>query len=340
MSILMTQEPTILDEDASAASSGHANSCPHKSPDELVTIAITTYNRADGFLRDAITSALAQTYPNIEVIVADNCSNDHTREVVESFRNPRIDYVRHESNIGPYRNFNFCVERARGKYFCLLHDDDLMDPDFVSSCLARARDGGRFGVIQAGTRVIDGEGNIVWNAPNRGGGGGGEEFVAAWFENRFNPYLCSTMFVTEALRDIGGFEVGNILADVRAEFLLALKFGWLTIEEIEGSFRYHDSKLTHATKVKAWCVDSVNLMREMLAVVPPQRRPELRRLGKMMLARMNFSRASHVDSAMQRILANLTVIRMFGIYRHCAFNLGLKTKLRWAMGAARQSESR
>ena len=195
-------------------------------------------------------------------------------------------------------------------------------------------------MIQAGTRVIDGEGNIIRNAPNRGGGGGGEDFVAAWFERRFSPYLCSTLFVTRALREIGGFEVGNILADVRAQYLLAHKFGWLTIEEIEGSFRYHDSKLTHATKVKAWCVDSVNLMDEMLAAVPPQRRPGLRRLGKRMLARMNYSRASHVDSAIQRILANLTVMRMFGSFRHCAFNLGLRTKLRRTPGSAKQSEFR
>lgn len=328
------------DEGLSPSSGTCGHPCPHESPDDLVTIAITTYNRADGFLRNAISSALAQTHRNIEVIVADNCSQDHTKEVVGSFRDERIDYVRHESNMGPYLNYNFCVERARGKYFCLLHDDDMMDPDFVATCLARCQGAGSFGLIQTGTRVIDGEGNTLWNAPNRGGGGGGEDFVAAWFENRFSPYLCSTMFVTDVLREIGGFEVGNILGDVRAEYLLALKSGWLTIEEIKGGFRHHDSKLTHATKVNAWCVDSVNLMREMLAAVPPQRRPELSRLGKEMLARMNFRRASDVESAGQRILANFTVMRKFGIYRPCALNLGLKTKLRRAMGAGKPAEPR
>jgi glycosyltransferase involved in cell wall biosynthesis len=338
MSIPMTEAPTIAEGKVPSGSSDRAEPHIGGSPDELVTIAITTFNRADGFLNAAIASALAQTYRNIEVIVADNCSDDHTGELVAGFRDPRIDYVRHESNIGPYRNFNFCVDRARGKYFCLLHDDDLMDPDFVSSCIDRARDGGRFGVIQAGTRVIDGGGNIMWNAPNRGGGGGGEDFVAAWFGKQFSPYLCTTLFVTGALREIGGFEAGNILADVRAQYQIALKFGWLTIDDIKGSFRYHDSKLTHATKVKAWCVDSANLMREMLAAVPPERRRGLKRLGRKMLASMNFRRASHVESTGQRILANLTVMRMFGSCRHCAFNLGFRTKLHRAMGAARTSQ--
>ncbi len=311
-----------------------------KETDDLVTIAITTYNRADGFLRDAISSALAQTHRNIEVIVADNSSNDDTGALVASFEDERIDYVRHESNIGPYRNFNFCVDRARGKYFCLLHDDDLMDPDFVASCLARSSDAGRFGLIQTGTRVIDDEGKIIRNAPNHGGGGGGEDFVAAWFGNRFSPYLCTTLFVTDGLREVGGFEVGNILADVRAEYLVALKFGWLTIEELKGSFRHHDSKLTHATKVKAWCLDSVNLMREMLAEVPPQRRRELRRLAKAMLCRMNFSRAAHIKSAHQRILANLTVIRKLGICWHFALNFRPKTISRWPMVAGKRSRLR
>lgn len=326
------------DEGLTPSSGTYGHPCSHESPDDLVTIAITTYNRADGFLRNAISSALAQTHRNLHVIIADNCSEDHTKEVVESFRDERIDYVRHESNMGPYLNYNFCVERARGKYFCLLHDDDMMDPDFVAACLARSQGAGAFGLIQTGTRVIDGEGNILRIAPNRGGGGGAEGFVAAWFENRFSPYLCSTMFVTDVLREIGGFEVGNILGDVRAEYLLALKSGWLTIEEIKGSFRHHDSKLTHATKVKAWCVDSVNLMDEMLASIPPQRRPELSRLGKKMLARMNFSRVAHVESASQRILANFTVMRKFGIYRPFAFNLGLKRKLCRIMGVGKQSE--
>lgn len=332
-------EPTASADPGTDAGPAHSSgTCG--LPEDLVTIAITTYNRADGFLRDAISSALAQTHRNIEVIVADNCSNDGTGALVAGFNDERIDYVRHDANIGPFRNFNFCVERARGKYFCLLHDDDLMDPDFVATCLARSTGAGPFGLIQTGTRVIDGEGNILWNAPNRGGGGGGEDFVAAWFENRFSPYLCSTLFVTDVLREIGGFEVGNNLCDVRAEYLLAHKYGWLTIEEIKGSFRHHDSKLTHSEKVKTWCLNSVNLMREMLAAVPPQRRPELRSLGKKMLSRMNFRRASHVDSAGQRILANLTVMRKFGTCRHPAFNLGLKTKLRRTIGVGKPSESK
>nr|NIQ04100.1 glycosyltransferase [Nitrospinaceae bacterium]NIR57946.1 glycosyltransferase [Nitrospinaceae bacterium]NIS88411.1 glycosyltransferase [Nitrospinaceae bacterium]NIT85284.1 glycosyltransferase [Nitrospinaceae bacterium]NIU47442.1 glycosyltransferase [Nitrospinaceae bacterium] len=50
----------------------------------LVSIGIPTYNRADDYFRQAITSALNQTYPSIEIIVGDNGSTDGTEELVSS----------------------------------------------------------------------------------------------------------------------------------------------------------------------------------------------------------------------------------------------------------------
>ena len=56
----------------------------------LVTIAIPTYNRADGYLKEAIQSALDQTYPNLEIIVSDNCSIDDTESIVKCLSEPDI----------------------------------------------------------------------------------------------------------------------------------------------------------------------------------------------------------------------------------------------------------
>ena len=60
----------------------------------LVTIGIPTYNRGDGYLREALESALAQTYENLEIVVSDNCSTDNTGEVVEAYDDPRVSYFR------------------------------------------------------------------------------------------------------------------------------------------------------------------------------------------------------------------------------------------------------
>ena len=98
------------------------------------TIVIPTYNRADRNLRKVIDRALGQTYKNVEVIVSDNCSSYHTSELVGGITDPRLRYFRQESNIGPINNFNYCLSQAKGKYFLLFHDDDMIDEDFVEAC--------------------------------------------------------------------------------------------------------------------------------------------------------------------------------------------------------------
>ena len=122
----------------------------------LVTIAIPTFNRASGNLACALQSAINQTYDNIEIIVSDNCSSDHTEQVIKQFADPRIQYIRHPENIGANANFNFCLSQAKGEYFLLLHDDDLIDEDFVSVCMKVENDDvNEIGIIRTGTRWID-----------------------------------------------------------------------------------------------------------------------------------------------------------------------------------------
>src|SRR5262245_44849714 len=126
----------------------------------LVTIAIPTYNRAEATLSAALQSALDQTYHNIEVIVSDNASVDGTEALIRGYADSRIRYIRHPKNIGANNNFNFCVGEARGSYFLLLHDDDLIDADFVESCMNAVADDTGVGIIRTALRVIDGDGAV------------------------------------------------------------------------------------------------------------------------------------------------------------------------------------
>ena len=96
----------------------------------LISVVIPTYNRAE-FLRAAIESVLAQTYPNFELLILDNCSPDHTPQVVASFKDPRIRYVRHLCNIGPPANWVYGISLAKGRYLSILGDDDRYRPDFL-----------------------------------------------------------------------------------------------------------------------------------------------------------------------------------------------------------------
>jgi glycosyltransferase involved in cell wall biosynthesis len=97
------------------------------------TIGIPTYNRAD-FLRQALGSALSQTYPDVEILVCDNASEGRTAEVVKAYGD-RVRYHRNATNIGMYPSLAKTMEPASRKYFSLLQDEDLIHRDFVRRAL-------------------------------------------------------------------------------------------------------------------------------------------------------------------------------------------------------------
>lgn len=91
----------------------------------LVSIIIPTYNQSQ-YLHHAITSALAQDYPNLEVVVADDCSSDNTRVVVEPYlQDSRLKYFCNETNIGRVRNYKKALEEyAIGDWVVNCDGDD------------------------------------------------------------------------------------------------------------------------------------------------------------------------------------------------------------------------
>jgi glycosyltransferase involved in cell wall biosynthesis len=107
------------------------------SPAPLVSILITTYNRSR-LLRRAVNSALMQDFTDFEIVIIDDCSPDDTRDVVASFQDTRIRYIRNETNVGSKEGDRailrrFVYDLMRGTYFVYLCDDDYwLYPDLLS----------------------------------------------------------------------------------------------------------------------------------------------------------------------------------------------------------------
>jgi len=91
----------------------------------LLTIAIPTFNCAH-FLPDAIVSIMRQGLDDFEILIVDNASEDNTEEVVRSFENPHIRYIRNPSNLGSRENGNRCLANSRGRYIKFLCADDVL----------------------------------------------------------------------------------------------------------------------------------------------------------------------------------------------------------------------
>jgi len=252
-----------------ATNSANLTTTMNKNNTPLVSIGIPTYNRAGGNLRKVIERALGQTYQNVEVIVSDNCSNDHTSEVVKSIEDPRLRYLRQVTNIVPGNNYNFCLSQAKGDYFLLFHDDDMIDRDFVETCISSLEPGQTVGAFFTGVRIIDEHDNILETHENRGKGLSPEDFILGWFKNIVVLYLCSTLYNTEKLREVGGFtSKKNLYNDLVPTFALAAKYGWKDIVDIKAGFRRHSGNAGSSISIQDWLEESLYLLDVMCQLLP------------------------------------------------------------------------
>lgn len=100
------------------------------------SIVIPTYKRVST-LKSTLESALNQDYTGeYNIIVCDNNPerNDETELFMQTISDNRITYYKNAENIGMAGNWNRCVELCDGKYFIMIHDDDLIYTTFISQC--------------------------------------------------------------------------------------------------------------------------------------------------------------------------------------------------------------
>jgi glycosyltransferase involved in cell wall biosynthesis len=127
----------------------------------LVSVCITTYNRAGCIVR-CVESALAQTYPAVEVVVVDDGSTDETPAIVERTWSgePRVRYVRQQNaGVNVARNHGFRL--ARGAYVALLDSDDVFLPWKIELEVACLRAAPEAGMVWTNMDAIDAEGRVT-----------------------------------------------------------------------------------------------------------------------------------------------------------------------------------
>ncbi|MGB3639690.1 MAG: glycosyltransferase family 2 protein [Rivularia sp. (in: cyanobacteria)] len=145
------------------------------SQQPLVSAIVPVYNRSM-YLKQAIQSALNQTYKNIEIIVSDDCSPESPQAIVESFNDPRIRFRRNETNLGVAGNIITTVKEARGKYIASLNDDDLWNETFLEKLVPQLENNQDLVLAFCDHYIIDDRSNIDETAT--------EECTQAWKRNQ------------------------------------------------------------------------------------------------------------------------------------------------------------
>jgi hypothetical protein len=147
----MTRERSTLERELLARLRGGRDVCwpEAAATDPLVTIRIPTYDRGRLVVERAISSALSQTYRNIEVLVVGDGATPETVEAIEAVKDSRLRFVnlpRPDYPVEPERRWqvagtqavNHALEIARGDWIAPLDDDDEFTPEHVELLLSVA----------------------------------------------------------------------------------------------------------------------------------------------------------------------------------------------------------
>lgn len=128
-----------------------------------ITTIIPTYNRAH-LLPHAIKTVLQQNFDGVyKVLVCDNGSEDATPDLMQlwSRDDPRIEYIRHTTNLGLISNYRFGLNRVTTPFVSFLSDDDKLLPNFYTQSLELFDRYPRAAFVATSTVIADDQGTFI-----------------------------------------------------------------------------------------------------------------------------------------------------------------------------------
>lgn len=219
-----------------------------------VTIAIPTYNREE-YLRIALGSALAQTYPDLEIIVSNNASTDRTSEFLKSVDDPRVLILDQKNTISMVENWNQCLGAASGKYFLLLSDDDALEPTAIEEMAAVHRecelDGSLVGFAYCRGQAINARGQVISEGKKAPQSEGARDLIFAFFNSKRDLWPCTILFRKEDL--LPGYSLQFPLGADAVQWMQAVSRHGAArfVDKVLAHYRLHQST-TLTTKIDVW----------------------------------------------------------------------------------------
>lgn len=182
-----------------------------------VSIYIVTYLNAEercAVLRRTCEAALAQRYPDFEVVVSDNGGSHSAEDALRSIRDPRLKVYRNAINGGFTGNINLCLEHCTHDVIKPICDDDLIHPDFLALTVPLVDDETlvitgiekyRIGKDPEGMAVaVDGSPETEMRAPG---------YRPDIWSLPYAPVPSATLFTRELFKSLGGYDAKTITSD-------------------------------------------------------------------------------------------------------------------------------
>lgn len=213
----------------------------------LVSVAIPAYNHA-AFIEACLASVCAQTYPELELILIDDGSQDETYEIAQRFLEPhrarfRRIVLERQENQGVSATSNAVIAACQGEWVHLLGSDDVLYPRKIERIQQAIAEWNRpdLALVHADADIIDQHGRLLERQPRRSRPPPGPENEAwRWlFMGRhyvFNPTLALRR---EAVLAIGGFDPQLPQEDLDCFLRLSVRYPVARVPELLASYRKH-----------------------------------------------------------------------------------------------------
>jgi glycosyltransferase involved in cell wall biosynthesis len=201
----------------------------------LVSVVIPAYNGQE-FIRDAIRSALAQTYRPIEILVIDDGSPINMEPAVAGF-GPEVRYMRQE-NGGTASARNLGWRSAGGEFIALLDQDDLWLPHKLERQVPRFAEDPRIGLVAAWMEVFD-----TSTGEPKGTYKPAPEMTVHDMLGHELPPVQTMIFRKSALDKIGGFDASlRGTDDWDVNIRIAAEYRVVSVQEVLGRARMHSAQ--------------------------------------------------------------------------------------------------
>lgn len=226
------------------------NEDPSDNSLPLATIAIPTFNRRN-YLQIALESALAQTYPNLEIIVLDNASEDDTQSYLNSISDNKVRIIRNDKNIGSINNIQLGFQQAKGDFLLVLSDDDYLYPSFIATAVKDLIQNSKSVFWFSGTDFVDSNGQFLDRLTAPSGEQVALQHIKGWLSGKIPVNFCSTVYRTSVLQKINGF-LDTPFMDSAAR-ILCLRYGSAySCKAVLSCYRRHPLSDTGNSSAERW----------------------------------------------------------------------------------------
>ena len=206
----------------------------------LVSVIIPNYNY-EHYLSEAVDSVLAQTYPNIEIIIVDDGSKDNSRETIESYGDKVTAIFQKNQGVSAARNNG--VATSSGKFVAFLDADDVWLPEKLERQIARFDADEKIAFVHCSMTLVSSEGELLGEESDGQEGSVADEFLR--FERGVVIGAASTGVVLRKVFDeIGGFDKRqSTAADWDFAYRIAAKYKIGFVPESLVRYRMHGSNM-------------------------------------------------------------------------------------------------